>query len=147
MGTNETGAGIPAEGNFEDVGSPDELGGGAYFWVYLSPQNNTAEVVKHWTVKLSQGNWQATISSDSPSHSLNTVGMSGEFEVTASWRKPPEEVVVKLEPLPDSKPDVGCNANCAAMIGIVADESGSTANYWTVWDAFCKKEDPPGGEA
>ena len=144
MATEETGSGLPAEGNFEDVGSPDELGGGAYFWVYLSPQNNTAEVVKDWTVTLSQDDWEASISSDSPSPTLQTEGRSGEFDVTVSWRMPPAQVVVKLEPLPDSHPNIGCNDNCAAMIGILANETGNGANYWTVWDAFCKGEAPSG---
>lgn len=39
-----------------------------------------------------------------------------------------------------SKPDIGCNTNCASMVGIVATENGSDANYWTTWDAFCKEE-------
>jgi hypothetical protein len=126
------------QGDFEQVGSVADLGGGAYFWVYLSPQNETAEIVKDWTVTLSQGDWTASISSNQDPPVLQTQGMSGEFDVRVTWRQPPTEVVVPLKPSPESKPNVGCNENCAAMIGIVAGKDGAMPTYWTVWNAFCK---------
>lgn len=138
MAADGSSSGIPEGGSFEEVGSPDELGNGAYFWVYLSPQNNTAELVKDWTVTLKQGDWTGSISSHDPSPTLKTDGLSGDFDVTVAWAQPPKEVVVDLKPLPDSRPNIGCNDNCASMIGIVANEAGNDANYWTTWDAFCK---------
>jgi hypothetical protein len=124
--------------SFNEVASEDDLGGGAYFWVYLSPQGNTAEIVKDWTVTLTQGDWTGSISSDQSPPTLQTDGMSGEFDVRVVWRQSATEPMdVQLDPLPDSNPNIGCNDNCAAMIGIVA-ESDTEAHYWTVWDAFCK---------
>jgi hypothetical protein len=112
--------------------------GGAKFWAYISPQNNTAEAVTSWRVVLQQqgGNWQGEITSQNPHQILATPGLSGVFNVTVTASGPgfPETT---LTPQPDSKPDVGCNANCHAMIGIVATPDGKGANYWTVWDAFC----------
>jgi hypothetical protein len=35
--------------------------------------------------------------------------------------------------------DIGCNTNCASMVGIVANPDGHSANYWTTWDAYCEK--------
>jgi len=129
-----------SQADFEQAGGSVELlGKGACFWVYLSPQNDTAKVVKDWVVTLTQGEWSASISSKDPRPFLQTEGMSGVFEVRVEWQQPPNDLVIDLTPLPDTNPDVGCNSNCAAMIGIVADEQGSSANYWTVWDALCKR--------
>ena len=128
------------QAEFEQVGSIDELGKGAYFWVYLSPENDTANVVKDWTVTLTQGDWTGTISSDDPKPTLQTDGMSGVFQVRVEWRQPPKDVVVDLQPLPGSKPEIGCNQNCASMIAILANPEGTSANYSTTWDAYCKNE-------
>ena len=125
--------------SFNDVASESDLGGGAYFWVYISPQGDTKDVVKDWTVTLTQGNWTGSISSDDPSPTLQTDGMSGEFDVRVEWRQPPNELVIDLQPCPDSKPNIGCNENCASMIGIVA-QSQDSACYWTTWDAVCKQD-------
>jgi hypothetical protein len=125
-----------AVASFNDVASESDLGGGAYFWVYISPQGDTKDVVKDWTVTLTQGDWTGSISSDQDPPTLQTDGLSGEFDVRVEWRQPPNDLVVELDPCSDSKPNVGCNDNCAAMIGIVA-ESREKACYWTVWDAFC----------
>jgi hypothetical protein len=127
-----------ARESFNAVASESDLGGGAYFWVYISPQGDTKDVVKDWTVTLSQGDWTASISSDQDPLVLQTDGLSGEFDVRVEWRQPPNELAIGLDPCPDSKPNVGCNSNCAAMIGIVA-QSSDQACYWTVWDAFCKQ--------
>lgn len=124
---------------FEEVGKVEELGEGAYFWVYISPENETAKVVKDWTVILTQGNWTGSISSDDPTPALQTKGMFGVFDVKVIWRQPPSDVVVELRPGPESKPDIGCSENCASMIGIVAGTDGAEPTYWTTWDAFCKK--------
>lgn len=129
-----------SQADFEQMGGSVELlGKGAYFWVYVSPQNDTASVVKKWVVTLRQGEWSASISSKDPEPTLQTEGMSGVFEVQVEWQRPPDDLAIDLSPLPDSKRDIGCNSNCGAMIGIVANEQGDSANYWTVWDAFCKR--------
>jgi hypothetical protein len=112
------------------------FGGGAQFWAYVSPSNNTAHAVTRWQVKLTQGNWSDTITSDNPRQFLATPGLSGIFDVTvvASGPKMPEK---RLSPQAGSKPNIGCNNNCSAMVGIVASEDGTDASYWTVWDALC----------
>lgn len=62
---------------------------------------------------------------------------SSIFQVPAEWRNPETKVVKLLEPLPESKPEIGCNENCAAMIGLLAPGEGEEAGYWTTWDAYC----------
>lgn len=122
----------------ERVSSGDGPSEGAAFWAYISPQNNTEECLASWSVTLQQqdGNWQGTISSDDPQQILQTPDLSGVFtvNVVASGHNFPEQ---RLQPLPDSQPNVGCNENCHAMVGIVANAECTGANYWTVWDAFC----------
>lgn len=118
------------------------LGGGAQFWVYLSPQNNTSKMITTWQVHFSQGNWSGTISSKNPTQQLQTPELSGVFDIkievlsgsTGTWREVP--------PQAGSKNEIGCNSNCASMVGIVADNTnpppGSiNAHFWTTWDALC----------
>ncbi len=57
------------------------LGGGARFWVYLSPQHDTAKVVKDWSVNFSQGNWSDSITSADPTKQIQTPNLSGEFDI------------------------------------------------------------------
>ena len=126
--------------NVEEVRGELELGGGAQFWAYVSGEYETPARVTKWAVRIEQidGNWTGIITSDDPHATLQTPGLSGVFRVrvTASG---PEFGETELEPLPDSKRDVGCNSNCAAMVGIVASATATGANYWTVWDAFCSR--------
>ncbi len=128
------------ENNINEMKSKITLGKGAKFWGYISPMNNTEKNATKWRIEIRQkdGNWADAITSDKPFYQPQTPGLSGIFQVTviASGPKMKEK---KLTNLPDSKPDVGCNSNCAAMIGIVSNEDGTDANYWTVWDAFCNK--------
>ncbi len=125
--------------NIEEMKKKINLTSGAQFWAYISPQNETSKYVTKWQVKIEQtdGNWVGIIDSDNPMKILQTPNLSGVFKVTviASGPRFNEK---KLTPKPDSKPNIGCNSNCAAMVGIVATVGGSDANYWTVWDAFCK---------
>jgi hypothetical protein len=120
-----------------------KLGGGAQFWVYLSPQNNTAKMIGQWRVTFSQGNWKDMISSENPTKQLQTPNLSGIFDIkvellsgsTGTWREIPAQE--------GSKNQIGCNANCASMVGIVADSTSPApgainAHFWTTWDAFCK---------
>jgi hypothetical protein len=117
-----------------------EVGKGAKFWAYISPSNNTAKAVTKWSVTIAQkdGNWIGTITSANPYEQLQTPGLSGVFnvKVTGSGPKMPEH---QLTPQAGSNPDIGCNSNCAAMVGIVATPDGTDANYWTVWDAYCER--------
>lgn len=124
--------------NANDVVGTAELGKGARFWAYISPQNNTSAVVTKWSVTLQQlnGNWTGTITSDNPEQQLQTPGLSGIFKVTVVASGPGFGPVT-LAPMSGSQADVGCNSNCAAMVGIVANADGKGAQYWTVWDAFC----------
>lgn len=126
-----------------NAGKSLNLGGGAQFWVYLSPQNNTAEVVKGWSVTFSQGNWSDSITHDNPTKVIQTPNLSGLFELvveqTSFSTNPPRQV--NIPPQPGSITQIGCNSNCASMVGIVADEypiiGGSNAHFWTTWDAMC----------
>ncbi len=124
--------------NIGEIKGKYKGGGGAQFWAYVSPQHETAQKVTKWEVKLEQkdGNWAGSITSDDPEKILKTPNLSGVFRVIVTASGPgfgPKQ----LTNLPDSKPDVGCNSNCFAMVGIVATADGKDANYWTVWDAFC----------
>jgi len=129
---------VALDTNVEEMRGQVELGGGAQFWAYISPQNNTAQVLTSWAVTLEQtdGNWTGTISSANPQQTLQTPNLSGVFNVRVRVSLK-QMVELDCQPLPDTNPNVGCNANCAAMVGIVATPDGQNANYWTVWDAFC----------
>jgi hypothetical protein len=114
-----------------------QVGNGAVFWAYISPQNDTAKAVTKWSVTISQGNWSGQITSANPQQQLQTPRLSGTFTVAVTGSGPnmPEQ---KLTPQQGSNPDIGCNSNCASMVGIVATPDRKSANYWTVWDAFCE---------
>ncbi|WP_027387443.1 hypothetical protein [Chryseobacterium gregarium] len=120
-----------------------QLGGGAQFWVYISPQNDTVKMITQWKVTFSQGNWSDMISSENPTQQIKTPGLSGVFDIkvemlsgsTGTWRAIPAQQ--------GSENKIGCNANCASMVGIVADSTSPApgainAHFWTTWDAFCK---------
>lgn len=128
-----------------NVGGAVALGNGAQFWAYLSPQNDTAARLGSWKVELQQtnGNWSGSISSSNPQAQLQTPQLSGEFivKVTASM-KGPEPLELTLQPSPGSQRNIGCNSNCAAMVGIIASADGKSATYWTVWDAMCTRQAP-----
>lgn len=113
--------------------------GGAKFWAYVSPQNDTEQNVTRWAVKLEQegGNWMGTITSDDPQQTLQTPGLSGTFKVTVT-ASGPKFGQKQLTPISWSNADVGCNSNCASMVGIVSNADGTDANYWTTSDAYCK---------
>ena len=115
------------QGNLEEfkqmVSSGEvELGNGARFWAYIEQQD---------------GNWSGTITSKDPQANLQTPGLSGVFKVTVTAKYGAGLQPRQLKPQQGSKPEVGCNSNCAAMVGIVATPGGGDAQYWTVWDAYC----------
>ncbi len=126
--------------NLPEVSGKVSLGQGAQFWAYVSPQNDTATAVTKWSVTLQHmgSNWTGTITSDNPTQQLQTPNLSGIFHVTVK-ASGPKFSETTLGPLPDSQANIGCNSNCAAMVGIVATADGTGANYWTVWDAFCSR--------
>jgi hypothetical protein len=128
----------PQLGDTQKMRTRYKGGGGAQFWAYISPQNETEKYVTKWIVRLEQkdGDWSDFISSDDPTKILQTPNLSGVFRVVVRASGPLFEEK-QLTNLPDSKPDVGCNSNCFAMVGIVANQGGKDAHYWTVWDAFC----------
>jgi hypothetical protein len=120
-----------------------QLGNGAQFWVYLSPENNTGKLIGTWRVTFTQGNWIGTISSENPTQQLQTPNLSGIFDIkvellsgsTGTWRQIP--------PQSGSTNEIGCNSNCSSMVGIVADSPNPApgsinAHFWTTWDALCK---------
>lgn len=113
------------------------VGNGAKFWVSISSQNNTAKNVTKWSVRFEQGNWTGSITSANPYDQLQTPGLSGLFKVTVTGSGPhmPEH---QLQPQPPSTHEIGCNSNCASMVGIVSDPNGGNAHFSTTWDAFCK---------
>lgn len=116
-----------------------QVGKGAKFWAYISPQNNTAKAVTKWQVTITQqdGSWIGNINSTNPTETLQTPGLSGTFNVVVVGSGPgmPARQLSPLAP----PADIGCNANCASMVGIVATPDGQSANYWTTWDAYCEK--------
>ncbi|MBY0573362.1 MAG: hypothetical protein K2P84_06740 [Undibacterium sp.] len=121
------------------------LGGGAQFWVYISPQNNTVNVVKNWSVTFSQGNWMDSITSENPTKQIQTPNLSGLFDIKITEidgsTNPPR--VIAIPPMAPSTNQIGCNSNCASMVGIVANETilygGPNATFWTTWDAVCRR--------
>ncbi|MDX6747479.1 hypothetical protein SHK09_11795 [Polaribacter sp. PL03] len=122
-----------------------KLGGGAQFWVYLSPQNNTAKVIKEWSVKFTQGNWSDSITSENPTKQIKTPNLSGNFDIEVttlnSSTNPPIKVNIPAQL--GSINEIGCNANCASFVGLVADEKtllgGVNVKFWTTWDAMCSR--------
>ena len=121
-----------------------QLGNGAQFWVYLSPQNDTTKMIGTWRVTFTQGNWSGTISSENPTQQLQTPGLSGIFDIkvellsgsTGTWRQIP--------PQQGSTNEIGCNRNCSSMVGLVADSTSPmpgaiNAHFWTTWDALCRR--------
>lgn len=117
-----------------------EVGNGAKFWAYISPSNNTAKVITKWSVTIQQrdGNWIGRITSETPDVVLQTPGLSGVFNVLVvggGAHVPQHQLLVSGSP-----PDIGCNSNCASMVGIVANPEGTDASYWTTWDAYCERK-------
>lgn len=113
------------------------LGSGAQFWAYISPQNKTAKRLVAWRVDLSNDSWVGSIDSSNPQAHLQTPNLSGIFDIkVTALLDGPTPVELTLQPSPGSQPRIGCDINCAAMIGIVVSEDGKSATYWTTWDAM-----------
>lgn len=122
-----------------------QLGGGAQFWVYLSPQNNTAKMISTWRVTFSQGNWSDSISSENPTKQIQTPNLSGIFNITVELLSGSTGTWRQIPPQQGSYNEIGCNSNCASMVGIVADSTSPApgainAHFWTTWDAMCKRQ-------
>jgi hypothetical protein len=118
------------------------LGKGARFWAYLSPQNEKSKMIRNWRVIISQGNWTDSITSEDPTKQIQTNGLSGLFNVNVEVLSGSTGMWQKLRPVKGSTNQIGCNVNCSSMVGIVADSTnppiGSiNAKFWTTWDALC----------
>lgn len=118
-------------------------GGGAQFWGYVSGMQHTPEVVTKWRITLrhKQSDWMGVISSnDHPNKEmLKTPGLSGEFtvEVIACGPGFSERRLELLDdPTIPHNPCISCRDDNAGMIGIVADENGRGAKYWTISNAY-----------
>lgn len=118
------------------VESKTQLGGGAQFWVYISPMHDTAEHVTEWKVTFSQGSWSGSIDSSNPQQMLKTDNMSGKFDLVVE-ASGPNFASKKISVMNGCMPNIGCNTNCASMVAIVANEAGTDAGYCTTWDAMC----------
>lgn len=120
------------------AGGKINLGGGAQFWAYISPQNNTENYVTKWRVRLEHttSNWAGEITSEYPEKFLQTPELSGIFNVRVS-ASGPNFKEKNLDCVNWSPADIGCSSNCSAMVGIVASEDGNDAQYWTTWNAIC----------
>jgi hypothetical protein len=118
-----------------------QLGGGAQFWAYISPQNNTAKVVTNWAVQFQQGNWTGTITSANPRQILQTPNLSGIFNVTVTGSGP-NFPPMKFTAQSGCNANIGCNSNCASMVAIIATPDGRSASYCTTWDAICHLSHP-----
>jgi hypothetical protein len=93
-----------------------------------SGSSKRATAARRWSTVLDRGASQ-----------LQTPGLSGEFQLEVTAIVGPNPEWQTLGPTEGSQPGViGCNENCASMIGIVVDPNDpSKAYYWTTWDAFC----------
>lgn len=116
-------------------------GGGAQFWGYISGQYDTPRIVTQWRIRLQHttSDWAGEITSDNPMTMLKTPNLSGEFTVSV-WASGPNFPERRLELLYDPTiphdPNISCRENNAGMIGIVADEDGLGAKYWTISNAY-----------
>lgn len=111
---------------------------GAQFFVYLSPEHETEKYVTQWKVVIEakDNNWSGTITSENPHKTLQTPQLSGTFDVRIEAEGPHFEKK-RLEVLSGCNADIGCNANCASMVLILATKNGHDAHYCTTWDAIC----------
>ncbi|WP_395059209.1 hypothetical protein [Flavobacterium sp.] len=125
-----------------NFGSVVELGNGAQFWAYLSPENETSKMIRSWKVTISQGNWSDSITNENPSKQIQTNGLSGNFNLNVEVLSGSTGMWQSLLPVQGSTNEIGCNSNCASMVGIVADSisppiGSINAKFWTTWDAMC----------
>jgi hypothetical protein len=125
-----------AETQSHGASNGEAITSGAQFWVHISPQHNTEHWVEQWEVTFELDDWSGTITSANPQEILQTPGLSGIFNVAVIASGPNMHQKI-LTPLTDSRQQIRCNANCAAMVGIIAAADGNDAHYWTVWDALC----------
>lgn len=114
------------------------LDNGARFWVSISPQKNTVDVVKNWIVTFSQGSWKESITFKNPTKQIQTPNLSGEFNIiiTKSDTSLNLARTVNIPALPPSKNIINCDSNCDLMVGIIAHEDSSfcsvNARFWTI---------------
>jgi hypothetical protein len=112
-------------------------GSGATFWVYVSPQNQTAKFIRHWRVEISRSGWRRVISSENPQVQVHAPRLAGEFavKVLASGPKFQHQ---QLPVQPGGRASLMCSSNCDCVVGIIANQDGVGGVYWTVSDAICR---------
>ena len=111
---------------------------GAELWVYLSPINNTEERMDVWRVHFKQGGWSHTITYADPTRMIRATGRGGKFNVKVETLNPYTGNWEAILPLPEvgkSAYCIECHADCAAMVGIVAQSEANhkqiKAHFWT----------------
>lgn len=118
------------------------LGGGAQFWGYLSGMYHSQEIITDFRIVLQHttSDWMGEITYSSYKEGmLKTPDLEGKFTVTvyASGTTFAEKRLELLDdPTIEHNPDIECRADNAGMIGIVADEDGKDAKYWTISNAM-----------
>jgi hypothetical protein len=118
----------------ENQGAPEQLGGGAQFWVNVAADSRQS--ISSWKVIISQNDWSGSISSDDPQRELKTPGLSGDFNVSVMADGPGFDWQ-ELTAQEGCQANIGCNSNCASMVALSASPDGKSANYCTTWDAAC----------
>jgi hypothetical protein len=118
----------------ENQGAPEQLGGGAQFWVDVA--NDAKPFITTWKVTISNNDWSGAVSSDNPREILKTPGLSGDFNVSV-WAEGPDFDWQELSAGEGCQANIGCNSNCASMVGLSTSPDGKSANYCTTWDAAC----------
>lgn len=116
-------------------------GGGAQFWVYISGQNNTKEILKTWRVRIEHetSDWCVQITDKEPIQMIHTPNLFGKFfvHVYASGTTFEEKQLdLKDDPTIRHDPNVSCRVDNAGMIGITVTENGKDAEYWTISNAY-----------
>ncbi len=118
------------------------LGGGAQFWGYLSGQNHSLEIITDFRIVLQHttSDWMGEITYSSYTEGmLKTPNLEGKFKVTVYAKGTTFEetrLEVADDPTIEHNPDIMCRADNAGMIGIIADEDGKGAKYWTISNAY-----------
>ncbi len=111
-----------------------DLGGGATFYIYISPQNDGQQNITDWDVHFQQGGKSWKI--ESPETELKIPGGSGIFELTV-FAGGPHFKSKQILPTQGSNKNIGCNENCFSLVQLVATADGHDAVYVTTWDAAC----------
>ena len=101
---------------------------GVPFTVYLSPSNDTAQWITHWSVSVQNSDWTGTVTSADPVPVLHgPAGMGGTFNVTVLASGPN---LSQQELTSQSGNQVSCNSDCQVLVGILAEPMGYGGSFW-----------------